>query len=64
MGKKGTSSPSADPEKRAVEMLERVYEALPAEGKDMPKGEFIKQSLTIIKEGKKRKNSPLILPGQ
>jgi hypothetical protein len=59
-----TSSPSADPEKRAVDMLKKVYASLPVDGKDMPEGEFIKQSLTIIKEGKKRKNGPLILPGQ
>jgi hypothetical protein len=58
-----TSSPSADPEKRAVEMLKQLYSKLPPEGKDMPEGEFIKQSLTVIKESKKRKNSPIIQPG-
>lgn len=63
MGNKKNDSPNADPKKRAVEMLEKVYEALPAEGKDMPKGEFIQQSLNIIQEHKKIKHSPIIRPG-
>jgi hypothetical protein len=46
----------------AVEMLNKAYDSLPPEGKDMSRDEFINESLDIMGKTKAQPKSKLILP--
>lgn len=50
-----------NPKQTAVRILSETYDQL--EKKDMPKEQFINECLGVMIDKKKRKNSPLILPG-
>jgi hypothetical protein len=61
--KPSTDSPNAKkPKQVAVEMLSRVYDQLPADGKDLSKDEFINESLAELGTNKSKPKSKLILP--
>ena len=49
------------PKDVAVQMINKVYDQL--EKKDMPRDQFVRECMGEISNKMKRKNSPLILPG-
>jgi hypothetical protein len=52
------------PEQVAKEMLSRLYDEFPVEGKDISKEAFVNEAFAELAAGKNKPKSKILLPGE